>query len=325
MKSFWSMALASILAALSGTAFGAYPNRPITFVVPFAAGGATDVLARQFAERMGRGASENIVVENVPGAGGTIGAAKVAQSKPDGYTFLIGHVGYMAAAAGLYKHLPYDPVKDFDAVARFPDTPLVLICDPGKPYTKDIGTLVKYARDNPGRLTIANAGVGSSGHLVAALVASKLKLQVTHVPYKGNAPAYTDILGGRVDCLFDQSNTAMPQVKSGKMRGVVTTAIERLPQMPQIPTLAESELPGFQAATWYGIFAPKGTPREAIQWVFNRFHAAMQDQVFTKKLVDAGYVMIPAADQKPNALAALTREQVELWKKVIADAGIPRQ
>lgn len=325
MKSFWNAVLASILTIASGIASAAYPDRPITFVVPFAAGGATDVLARQFAERMARGASQNIVVENVAGAGGTIGAAKVAQAKPDGYTFLIGHVGYMAAAAGLYKHLPYDPVKDFDAVARFPDTPLVLICDPSKAYTKDIGTLVRYARDNPGKLTIANAGVGSSGHLVAALVASQLKLQVTHVPYKGNAPAYTDIMGGRVDCLFDQSNTAMPQVKSGKMRGVVTTASQRLPQLPQIPTLAETELPGFQAATWYGIFAPKGTPREAIQWVFDRFQVAMQDPAFTKKLVDAGYVMVPAADQRPEALAAYTAQQVELWKKVIDDAAIPRQ
>lgn len=325
MKSFMSMALASVLAVVSGIAFAAYPERPITFVVPFAAGGATDVLARQFAERMGRGAAQSIIVENVPGAGGTIGAAKVAQSKPDGYTFLIGHVGYMAAAAGLYKQLPYDPVKDFDAVARFPDTPLVLICDPSKPYTSDIGKLVKYARDNPGRLTIANAGIGSSGHLVAALVASKLKLQVTHVPYKGNAPAYTDIMGGRVDCLFDQSNTAMPQVKSGKVRGVVTTSIQRLPQMPGIPTLAETELPGFEAATWYGIFAPKGTPPGAIHWVFERFHEAMKDEAFTKKLVDAGYVLIPPADQRPEALAAYTRQQVDLWKKVIAEAGIPRQ
>ena len=325
MKSFRIMALASVLAVVSSVAFAKYPERPITFVVPFAAGGATDVLARQFAERMSRGAAQNIIVDNIPGAGGTIGAAKVAKSKPDGYTLLIGHVGYMAAAAGLYKELPYDPVKDFDAVARFPDTPLVLTCDPGKPYTTDIRSLVKYARDNPGRLTIANAGVGSSGHLIAALVTSQLKLQVTHVPYKGNAPAYSDIMGGRVDCLFDQSNTAMPQVKSGKVRGVVTTAIQRLPQMPEIPTLAESELPGFEAATWYGIFAPKGTPREAIHWVFDRFQEAMKDPDFTKKLVDAGYVMIPEAEQRPDALAAYTREQVELWKKVIADAGIPRQ
>jgi tripartite-type tricarboxylate transporter receptor subunit TctC len=172
---------------------------------------------------------------------------------------------------------------------------------------------------------MANAGVGSSGHLVAALVASELKMNVTHVPYKGNAPALSDIMGGRVDCLFDQSNTAMPQVRNGKVRGVVTTASKRLPQMPDIPTLDETVLPGFQAATWYGIFAPKGTPREAIQWVFDRFNDAMNDRAFTEKLVEAGYVMLPSRDQRPEALAAYTREQVQLWKKVIADAGIPRQ
>lgn len=325
MKKSWKLALAFVLAIASGIASGqGYPERAITFVVPFAAGGATDTLARQFAERMSRG-KQAIVVENVPGAGGTVGSTKVARATADGYTFLVGHMGYMAAAAGLYKQLPYDPVQDFDAVARFPDTPLVLVCGRDKPYASDIHKLVDYARKNPGKVNMANAGVGSSGHLVAALVASQLKVDVTHVPYKGNAPALADILGGRVDCLFDQSNTAMPQVRGGKVVGVVTTASKRLPQMPQIPTLDESGLPGFQTATWYGIFAPKGTPRGAIQWVHERFREAMGDRDFTAKLVEAGYVMLPPADQRPEALGAFTREQVQLWKKVIADAGIPQQ
>lgn len=320
--------LAGLLAigiAVGGAqAAAAYPERPITLVVPFAAGGATDVLARQFAERMARG-NQAIVVENVPGAGGTVGAAKVAKARPDGYTFLVGHMGYMAAAAGLYKQLPYDPVSDFDAVARFPDTPLVLVCGTGKAHTKDISSLLDFARKNPRQLNMANAGVGSSGHLVAALVASEVKIEVTHVPYKGNAPALADILGGRVDCLFDQSNTAMPQVKSGKVVGVVTTAGQRLPQMPQIPTLAESGVPGFQAATWYGIFAPRGTPPSAIRWVFERFKEAMNDSAFTSRLVESGYVLIPGEEQKPEALGAHTRRQVQLWKKVISDASIPQQ
>lgn len=325
MKMSWKLATAFILAVASAAAFAQYPERSISFVVPFAAGGATDVLARQFAERMGRGQRQGIIIENVPGAGGTVGAARVSRAKPDGYTFLIGHVGYMAAAAGLYRDLPYDPVRDFDAVARFPDTPLVLECSSDKPYTSDIGKLVEYARQNPGKVTVANAGVGSSGHLVAALVASELKLDVVHVPYKGNAPALSDIMGGRVDCLFDQSNTAMPQIRSGKVRGVATTAAKRLPQMPEIPTLDETVLPGFQASTWYGIFAPKGTPREAMQWMFDRFSETMNDPSFTSKLTESGYVMLPPKDQGPQALGEYTREQVELWKKVIANAGIPRQ
>lgn len=324
MRSFCKLALACILGLASGAVFGQYPDHPITFVVPFAPGGATDVLARQFADHMAT-PKHSIIVENVAGAGGTIGAAKVAHSKPDGYTFLIGHVGYMAAAAGLYRHLPYNPVRDFEAVARFPDTPLVLVCNAQKPYTSDITKLVDFARKNPGKLNIANAGIGSSGHLVAALFASKLKLQVTHVPYKGNGPAYTDVIGGRVDCLFDQSNTAIPQVLGGRVTGVGTTASKRLPQLPDVPTLADSVLPGFQAATWYGLYAPKGTPPKAIRWVFDHFRKAMNDEAFTKKLDASGYVMIPAEEQRPKAFAAYTREQVELWKKVIAEAGIPKQ
>ena len=325
MKSLWKGVLAAAALAAGGASAQAYPERPIAFVVPFAAGGATDTLARQFAERMARGKAQPIIVENVAGAGGTVGAARVAKAKPDGHTFLVGHVGYMAAASGLYKQLPYDPVQDFEAVARFPDTPLVLICSREKPHTASIKALIDYARANPGKVNLANAGVGSSGHLVAALVTSQLNMQVTHVPYKGNAPALTDILAGQVDCLFDQSNTALPQVRGNKVVALVTTARRRLPQMPDVPTLDESGLPGFEAATWYGIYAPKGTPREATQWVAAQFSEAMNDTAFTSKLVETGYVMLPADQQRGDALAAHTRREVDLWKKVIADAKIPQQ
>jgi tripartite-type tricarboxylate transporter receptor subunit TctC len=326
MKTILRRLLASGLALVGGVAFAqAYPERAVTFVVPFAAGGATDTLARQFADRMSRGKPQAILIENVAGAGGTVGAARVAKSKADGYTFLVGHVGYMAAATGLYKQLPYDPVQDFEAVARFPDTPLVLVCSKDKPHTASIQALVDFARNNPGKVNMANAGVGSSGHLVAALAASQLRIEVTHVPYKGNAPALTDILAGRVDCLFDQSNTALPQVRGGKVAALVTTARARLPQMPEVPTLHESGLPGFEVATWYGIYAPKGTPREALQWIAAQFAEAMGDKGFVDKLVEAGYVLLPPEQQRGDALAAQTRKEVALWKKVIADAGIPQQ
>jgi tripartite-type tricarboxylate transporter receptor subunit TctC len=315
---FAALALAAPLAALAQ----AYPERPISFVVPFAAGGATDALARQFAERMSRSAKQSIIVENVPGAGGTVGAARVAKARPDGYTLLIGHVGYMAAAVGMYKQLPYDPVQDFDAVARFPDTPMVLICDRNG-RLKSIGAMMDFAKQNPGKVNIGNAGVGSAGHLVAALFAAALKVNVTHISYKGNAPALTDIIGGQIDCMFDQSNTALPQVRGEKVIALATTAKERLPQMPDVPTLHESGLPGFEAATWYGIYAPKGTPREAINWLLGQFREAMQDSAFTGKLVEQGYVLIAAELTGPEALASHTRKEVGVWKKVIADAGIP--
>lgn len=324
MKTFLCGLCAALVLALPGAARAQYPERPINFIVPFAAGGATDLMARQFAERMARGAKQPIVVENVAGAGGTVGAARVAKAKPDGYTFLIGHVGYMAAAAGMYKQLPYDPVQDFDAVARFPDTPLVLICARGGRVT-NIKSLLEFARQNPGKLNVGNAGVGSSGHLVAALFASKAKVEVTHVAYKGNAPAVTDIMAGQIDCMFDQSNTALPQVRGEKVIALATTAPERLPQMPDVPTLGESGLPAFEAATWYGIYAPRGTPREALSWVLARFRETMQDAAFTGKLVEAGYVLIKPELIEPDALAKHTRSEVTLWKKVISDAGIPPQ
>jgi tripartite-type tricarboxylate transporter receptor subunit TctC len=301
-----------------------YPERPITLVVPFAAGGATDALARQFGERMARNASQPIVIDNVAGAGGTVGAARVAKAKPDGYTFLVGHVGYMAAAVGLYKQLPYDPARDFDAVARFPDTPMVLIASSTGRFTR-LQSLVEAAKSKPGTVNIANAGVGSAGHLVAALFASALGLDVVHVAYKGNAPALADILGGQVDCMFDQSNTALPQVRGGKVVALATTAKKRLPQLPDVPTLAETLVPGFEAATWYGIYAPRGTPREARDWMLARFNEAMRDEAFTGKLVAEGYVLVPPEARGPEALAEHTRREIEVWKKVIRDAGIEPQ
>ena len=315
--------LAAALVALPLVASAqAYPERPISLVVPFAAGGATDALARHFAERMARGAKQSIIVENIAGAGGTVGAARVAKARPDGYTYLVGHMGYMAAATGLYKQLPYDPVQDFEAVARFPDTPMVLVCARGGRFG-DIGSMIAFARRNPAQANIGNAGVGSAGHLVAALFAGAVRAEVTHVSYKGNAPALTDVMSGRIDCLFDQSNTALPHVRGGKVAALATTSKERLALMPEVPTLAESGLAGFEAATWYGIYAPKGTPREHLRWLHARFTEAMEDAQFTGKLVEQGYVLLRPELTGPEALASHTRSEGSLWRKVIADAGIP--
>jgi tripartite-type tricarboxylate transporter receptor subunit TctC len=313
-------ALAVLLAA--GARAQTYPARPVTFVVPFAAGGATDTLARQFAERMGRTFGQSIVVENVAGAGGTIGATRVARAKADGYTFLVGHMGYMAAAVGLYANLPYDPVKDFDAVARFPDTPLVLLVGRNTGIG-DVRALIAQARQNPGKLNFGNAGVGSTGHLVAALFASTAGIDLTFVAYKGNAPAIADILGGHIQGMFDQSNTALPQVKAQSVVPLAVTSRHRLTQMPEVPTLDESGLAGFEAATWYGIYAPKGTPRSATERMYVQFVEAMQDKTFTDRLIEDGYELLDPSATTGMALAAHTMAEVERWKKVVSDARIP--
>ena len=311
----WLLAATTVIAQT-------YPIRPVTFVVPFAAGGATDVLARQFAERMARTFGQGIVIENVAGAGGTVGAARVAKAKPDGYTMLIGHMGYMAAAVGLYAKLPYDPVQDFDAVARFPDTPLVLIAGRAAGFS-DVRGLIERAKQNPRKLNFGNAGVGSTGHLVAALFASTAGIDITSISYKGNAPAITDVIGGQIHAMFDQSNTALPHVKAQKVIAVAITSRQRLPQMPDVPTLQESGFSGFEAATWYGIYAPKGTPRAAIDRVYAQFIEAMQDKAFTGRLADEGYQLLDTSLTTGPALASHTRAEVDRWKKVIADAKIP--
>jgi len=318
-----TLAIAGLAVLLGGDALAQpYPTRPVTFVVPFAAGGATDTLARQFAERMARTFGQSIVVENVAGAGGTIGAARVARAKADGYTFLIGHMGYMAAAVGLYANLPYDPVKDFDAVARFPDTPLVLLVGRNTGIG-DVRALIAQAKQSPGKLNFGHAGVGSTGHLVAALFASTAGVELTFVAYKGNAPAIADILGGHIQGMFDQSNTALPQVKAQKVVALAVTSRHRLPQMPEVPTLDESGLAGFEAATWYGIYAPKGTPRGAIERVYAQFAEAMQDKTFTDRLTEDGYQLLDPSAMTGQALAAHTLAEVKRWKKVIFDARIP--
>ena len=188
-----------------------WPAKPVTWIVPFAAGGPTDAMARDIADRTGKQLGQTILIENVPGAGGTIGSTKAARSAPDGYTFLVGHMGYMAAAPALYKKLSYDPVKDFEAVFRFPDTPMVLMVSAQSPF-KDAAALVAHAKAHPGQLNFSNAGVGSASHLVAALFASKAGIRITSVAYKGAGPALNDLMGGQVDAMFDQTNTALPQL-----------------------------------------------------------------------------------------------------------------
>ncbi len=320
-----ALALAGAAAAVLGSATAGaqtYPTRPVTFVVPFAAGGATDVLGRQFADRMGRSLGQLIIVDNVPGAGGTLGAARVAKAKPDGYTFLVGHMGYMAAAVGLYKALSYDSVGDFDAVARFPDTPLVLLAGRESGFA-DVGALIKDAKQRPGKLNFGNAGVGSTGHLVAALFASSAGIEVTSVSYKGNAPAITDVMGGQIQAMFDQSNTALPMVRGQKVLALAVTSKQRLPQFPDVPTLQESGLAGFEAATWYGIYAPKGTSRAILERMYMQFREAMQDNGFSARLVADGYEILDASLTTGAALALHTRSEIARWKKVIEDAKIP--
>ena len=299
----------------------AWPSKTITWVVPFAAGGPTDGMARDVAAHVAKELGQTIIIENAAGAGGTIGSAKAARAAPDGYTFLVGHLGYMGAAPSLYKKLGYDPVKDFEAVMRFPDTPMVLLVPKASPY-KDVAELIAYAKKNPGKLNFGNAGAGSTSHLIAALFENKAGIDALSVPYKGVAPAMNDLIAGQVDAMFDQSNTALPQVQGGRLTALALTSTQPMPQFPGVAPLADKVLPGFEAATWYGLYAPKGTPKDVIAKMNAAYLKALQDKSWTQKMAEQGIRMLPEAQYASDAFGKHTAAEVEKWRKLAADAKI---
>ena len=315
------------LACAIGLLFGAvsmaqtFPHKPVRIVIGFPAGGPLDQHARLLSDRLQAQLGQPVIIDYKAGAGGTVGAAKVAKAKNDGYTFLVGHMGYMGAAPALYKKLGYDPVKDFDGVFRFPDTPLVLMVRNNHP-AKDIAGLIDFAKKNPEKVFISNAGVGSSSHLIAALVASSAGVKVTMVPYKGAGPALIDVIGGQVDGMLDQTNTALPQIKEGKVRPLVVTSKVRLPQLKEVPTLNETVMPGFEASTWYGIYAPKGIPKVALDKVQNAYLKVMKDKSFTGKMAEQAIQMLPADQYTGDALAKHTESEVARWRAVAARSGL---
>ena len=315
------LALVALAVGANAAMAQAYPSRTITWVVPFAAGGPTDALARDIADKVAKPLGQQIIIDNQAGAGGTIGSGKTAKANPDGYTFLVGHLGYMSAAPALYKKLTYDPVKDFEPVFRFPDTPLVLLVPKSSPY-KTPAELIAYAKKNPGKLNFGNAGVGSTSHLIAALFASKAGIQVTQVPYKGAAPAMNDLIAGQVDAMFDQTNTALPQVAGGRVVPLALTSTQRMAQFPNVATLSEGALPGFEAATWYGLYAPKGTSKAVIQKVHQAYLTALGDKAWSKKMADLGIQMLPETQYEPVAFGKHTVAEVDKWRKVATEANI---
>jgi len=322
MKFLKTLGAIALLAASPFTHAQAGPTKNVTGIVPFAAGGPTDAMARDIADKVSRQLGQPVIIENTPGAGGTIGAAKAAKAPADGYTFLVGHMGYMGAGPALYKKLSYDPVKDFEAVFRFPDTPLVMLVGKNSPY-KNAGDLVAAAKAQPGKINFSNAGVGSTSHLIAALFAARAGIDVTQVAYKGAAPAINDLIGGQVDAMFDQSNTALPQVQGGRLNAIALTSLTAMPQQyPGVPPLADKTLPGFEAATWYGLYAPKGTPKDVVQKMHRSYLKALADKGWTERMAAQGIHLLPEAQYAPDALAKHTAAEVERWRKVVADAKI---
>ena len=315
-----TLILASVLLAGStALAQADYPERPITMIVPFAAGGPTDTAGRLVAEAMTQALGQQVIVENVGGAGGTLGAARVAKADPDGYTVLMYHIG-QATSGSLYRKLPYDPATAFESIGRVTDVPMTVIGRADLP-PNNAQELIAYIREQKDQLTLANAGPGSSSHLCGMLLQAAIGVQMTTVPYKGTAPAMTDLLGGQVDLVCDQTTNTTGQIKSGKVKAYAVTTHDRVAALADLPTLDEAGLPGFEMSVWHGLWAPKGTPPEAVQKLTVALDAALKDPKVIERFADLGTVPVPAEQVTPAALESHTKAEAEKWRPIIKGAG----
>jgi tripartite-type tricarboxylate transporter receptor subunit TctC len=297
-----------------------YPSRPITIVVPFSAGGPTDTVTRLVAEAMSKDLGQQIVVENVGGAGGTLGAGRVAEAEPDGYTLLLAHIG-MATSATLYRQLPYEPLGAFDYIGLVTEVPMTIVARKDfEPNT--LQELIDYVKANADSVTYANAGIGAASHLCGMLFMSAIDTQLTTVPYKGTGPAMTDLLGGQVDFMCDQTTNTTKQIQAGEIKAYATTSPERLANLPDLPTASEAGLDGFVVGVWHGLYAPKGTPPEAIERLSKSLQVALKDSSVVERFAELGTKPSSEADATPEALKAKLESEIERWRPVIEKAGV---
>jgi tripartite-type tricarboxylate transporter receptor subunit TctC len=316
-----ALALVALAGMLSGAiAQAPYPARSITMIVPFAAGGPTDVLARILGQHMSLTLGQQIVVENVTGAGGSIGAARVAKAVPDGYTLVMGNLGTHAAAVGLYKNLSYDPRVDFEPVMLVATTPMVLVLR--KTLQIDtLGDFVAYVRANRGKVTFGSAGTGSISHLTYLLFTHLTKTEIQHIPYRGLSQAVNDLLAGQIDMMFDQVVSAGPHILSGGVKPIVVTAPMRAATISKVPSSTEAGMPELETTAWTALFAPKGTPQPIVELVNAAAGKAMRDEVVARRLTDLG-ADLPAPERRtPQALKNLVRNEIEKWVPLIQSSG----
>jgi len=318
MKHLFSAAL---LLGAATAALAEYPEKPITVVVPFAAGGPTDKVARDLGDVLRKQLGQTIIIENVGGAGGTLGAAKVAKAAPDGYTVLLHHIG-MATSPALYRKLPYDTLGDFEYLGMINEVPMTLVGRSTLP-AGNMPELLKWIDANKGKINLANAGLGAASHLCGLLFQQAVKVDMTTVPYKGTAPAMTDLLGGQVDLMCDQTTNTTSQIESGKVKAFGVTTSKRLhtPALAKLPTLDESGLKGFSVAIWHGLYAPKGTPK-AVQDRFNAaVRAALKDPEFIKREEALGAVVLTDNRLAGAEHKKFVEAEIGRWGPVIKAAG----
>jgi tripartite-type tricarboxylate transporter receptor subunit TctC len=310
--------VAFVLAGIAlGAAAQGYPAKPVRIVNPFAPGGATDQLARLMAQKLTENWGQSVVVENRPGASGAIGLEAVAKSPADGYTLAIATQTTHAANPALYSKLPYDPVRDFAPLTLAGSTPLALMVQPALPVA-DVKSLVAYLKANPGKLTYASGGNGTSQHLSTELFKTMTGTFIVHIPYKGAGPALVDFLGGQTNIMFDNLPTALPHVKAGKVRALAVSSAKRSPLAPDLPTLAESGLAGFDLATWFAFFAPAATPKEITAKIAADMQRVLAQPDVKERLLAVG---VDVVGSTPEELARFQRAEMEKWARIVKDSG----
>ncbi|WP_295853703.1 tripartite tricarboxylate transporter substrate-binding protein [uncultured Xylophilus sp.] len=313
-------AAAALLLPAADAVAQAWPDKPVTVVVPFAAGGPTDVVARLLAVPMGRSLGQPVIVENAAGAGGTIAANKVARAPATGNTVFLHHMG-MATAPALYKKLTFDPLKDFEYIGQVVDVPMTLLGRKDLP-AGNLQELLAYIKQNKGKVMLANAGLGAVSHLCGLLFQSSIGEELTTVPYKGTGPAMSDLLGGQVDLLCDQTTQTVPFIKDGRLKVFGVTVPQRLAALPAVPTLDEQGLKGFEVKVWHGLYAPKGTPAEAQKKLNEALRAALQDPVVKQRLAELSSDIPPMSKVTPEGLKTHLESEIAKWGPVIRKAGV---
>ncbi len=307
--------------ALLGTAAAQYPERAVSMVVPFSAGGPTDTVARSLAEAMRPTLGQTILVENKGGAGGTIGVSHVARSKPDGYTMLLMHIGF-STAQSLYKNPGYSS-DSFEPIGMVLDVPMTIIARSDFP-ADSIQELVEYVKANPDKVSLANAGIGAASHLCGTMFSRAIGVDLLTIPYKGTAPAINDLLGKQVDILCDQTTNTSTHIQAGTVKAYAVTSKERVPTLPDLPTMQESGYDGFEIGIWHGLWAPKGTPQDALDKLQKALQAGLADKAFQERMAGLGAQLLPDR-ANPDALRAHVDQQVPQWAELFKQAGVEPQ
>jgi len=317
-RALMGLAAAALLSA-PALAQAPYPTRPITMIIPFAAGGPTDTVGRLIAQTMGNEIGQPVVVENVGGAGGTLGAQRVAQARPDGYTILLHHIG-MATIPTLYRRVAYDPINGFETVGLVTDVPMTLVARRNFP-ANNLQELVQVIRRDREKLNYANAGIGAASHLCGLLFMHAINAPMTTVPYRGTGPAMNDLVAGTVDLMCDQTTSTTEQIRGGTIRAYAVTTPARVASLPELPTAAEAGLPGFDVSVWHGLYAPRNTPRPIIDRLNRSLVSALRDETIARRFGELGTAPVAIERATPEAHRAFWQADIAKWRPLIQAAG----